>query len=147
MKNVIETVKELLQNYPKIAEVCDEIHVDFGSTEPTSYGLSSMGDTLIEENVVGDQRRQHSFMLYCTYSGYNDYERLSNSGALLELSQWLSMQSGISVSHTVLDTSFAGKITDINTENGMLINIPQENEADGVQYQLQIIVKYTFERS
>ena len=31
--------------------------------------------------------------------------------------------------------------------NGMLINIPQENAADAVQYQLQIIVKYTLERS
>lgn len=145
--NVIETLKDILQGYPKIAEVCDEIHVDFNSAEPTSYGLSSMGDTLLEENIVGDQRRQHSFMLYCSYSAYNDYERLCNTGALLELSQWLSMQSDISVTHTVLDQSFEGKITGINTENGMLINIPQENAADAVQYQLQIIVKYTLERS
>lgn len=145
--NVIETLKDILQNYPKISEVCDEIHVDFNSSEPTSYGLSSMGDTLIEEDVLGNQMRQHSFMLYSTFSGYNDYERLSNTGALLELSQWLSMQSDIPVTHTVLDESFTGEITQINTENGMLINIPQENEADGVQYQLQIIVKYTLERS
>lgn len=145
--NVIETLKDLLQNYPKISQVCDEIHVDFNSPEPTSYGLSSMGDTLIKENVIGDQSRQHSFMLYSTYSGYNDYERLANTGALLELSQWLSMQTDIPVVHEVLEESFPGKITGINTENGMLVDIPQENEADGVQYQLQIIVQYTLERS
>lgn len=88
--NIIETVQQILQSFPKINEVCNEIHIDFADTEPTSYGLSSIGDTLLKEDILGNQTRQHTFMLYSTFSGISDYERLNNSGALLELSLWLS---------------------------------------------------------
>lgn len=143
--NVIEKTREILQSFPRIAEVCDSIHVDFADPEPTSYGLSSMGDTKISEDVIGNEKRQHTFMLYTTYGGLNDYERLSNSGTILELAQWLSRQSGILVSHTICGEEYLGVIEEINTENGMLYSVPQENTVDGVQYQLQIIVKYTLE--
>ena len=143
--NVIEKTREILQSFPKIAEVCDSIHVDFADAEPTSYGLSSLGDTKLSEDILGNERRQHTFMLYTTYGALNDYERLSNSGTLLELAQWLGRQGGIPVEHEICGEKYAGEITEISTENGMLYSVPQENTADGVQYQLQIIVKYTIE--
>ena len=139
--NIIEAVKDLLSQFPRIAEVCNDIHIDFAEPEPTSYGLSSIGDTLIKEDILGNQTRQHSFMLYSTFSGINDFERLQNSGALLELSIWLSGLSGIEVVHN----EQTGEITRIRTENGMLYAVPQENAADGVQYQIQIIAEYTLE--
>ena len=77
--NIIETVRDILENFPKISEVCNEIHIDFADPEPTSYGLTSTGDSLIKEDILGNQTRQHTFMLYSTFSGINDYERLLNS--------------------------------------------------------------------
>lgn len=139
--NIIEAVRSLLEQFPKIAEVCNVIHIDFADPEPTSYGLSSIGDTLLKEDILGNQTRQHNFMLYSTFSGINDFERLQNSGALLELSIWLSGISGIEVTHG----EQTGEITRIRTENGMLYAVPQENAADGVQYQIQIIAEYTIE--
>ena len=141
--NIIEMVRDILQSFPKISEVCNTIHVDFADSEPTSYGLSSTGDTLLKENILGNQLRQHSFMLYSTFSGINDYERLSNSSALLELSVWLEKQIGSEVISTIGDASYIGEITKLKAENGMLYNVPQENMIDGVQYQLQIIAEYT----
>ena len=76
-------------------------------------------------------------MLYTTYSSMNDYERLSNSTALTELGIWLGKQKNIPTD--------SGRITKITTGSGMLIAVPQENEFDGVQYQLQIIAEYTLE--
>lgn len=143
--NVIEKLRDLLQSYPRISEVCNEIHIDFADPYPTSYGLSSTGDTLISEDILGNQKRQHSFMLYSTFSAINDFERLSNSGALLELTQWLSNLTDIPVTHTINGAEHSGVITSINAENGTLYAVPQENYTDGVQYQLQIIVKYTLE--
>lgn len=143
--NVIETLRELLQSFPRISEVCNEIHIDFADSEPTSYGLSSTGDTLLKEDILGNQTRQHSFMMYSTFSAINDFERLSNSGALLELTQWLSNLADIPVTHTINGVEHNGEITSINAENGTLYSVPQENYFDGVQYQLQIIVKYTLE--
>ncbi|MDO4863465.1 MAG: hypothetical protein Q4A05_04770 [Ruminococcus sp.] len=141
--NIIETVHSILESFPKISEVCNSVHIDFADPEPTSYGLSSTGDELISENILGDQRRQHSFMLYTTYSSINDYERLNNSSALLELGLWLKEQTGSEVESVVDGITYTGKLEKLTASNGMLYNVPQENEQDGVQYQLQIIAEYT----
>ncbi len=135
--NIIEAVRALLMEFPKISEVVGEVHIDFTDPEPTSYGLSSTDDSLIKEDILGDQLRQHTFMLYTTYSSMNDYERLSNSTALTELGIWLGQQKNVPTD--------SGRITKITTGSGMLIAVPQENEFDGVQYQLQIIAEYTLE--
>lgn len=143
--NIIEKMKSILQSFPKISEVCNEVHIDFADPEPTNYGLSSMGDELVKEDVLGNQTRQHTFMLYSTFSGVNDYERLSNSGALLELSVWLKNQIGEKVETEIDGEICKGEITKISAENGMLYAIPQENTIDGMQYQMQIIAQYTVE--
>lgn len=141
--NVIEKIRDILQSFPKISEVCNEIHVDLADPEPTSYGLSSIGDSLIKEDILGCQTRQHSLLLYSTFSGINDFERQENSSALLELSNWLPKQTGAEVITEINGELFSGEITKITAENGMLYSVPQENEIDGMQYQLQIAVQYT----
>lgn len=141
--NVIEKIRDILQSFPKISEVCNEIHVDLTDPKPTSYGLSSIGDSLIKEDILGNQTRQHSLLLYSTFSGINDFERQENSSALLELSNWLPKQTGAEVITEINGELFSGEITKITAENGMLYSVPQENEIDGMQYQLQIAVQYT----
>lgn len=131
--NIIEIVQDLLLQFPKISEVCNEIHVDFTDTEPTNYGLSSTGDTLITEDLLGNQRRQHNFVLYAVYQSMNDYDRLNNTGVLLDLALWLESQN-------------PSPITKITTANGMIYAIPNENYQDSVQYQLQITAQYKIER-
>ena len=144
--NIIEKVTDILQSYPKISEVCNEVHIDFSDPEPTSYGLSSTGDALITEDILGNQKRQHSYMLYSTFSSINDYERMLNSTALLELGLWLEEQTDCEIESTVGDNVYTGKLTKLRAENGMLYEIPQENQYDGWQYQLQIIAEYTVDR-
>ena len=141
--NIIETVRYLLESFPKISEVCNEVHIDFTDPSPTSYGLSSTGDSLITEDILGNQLRQHTFILYTTYSSINDYERLNNSSALLELSTWLKEQADTEVETVIGGTTHSGTIRKLSAENGMLFSVPQENELDAVQYQLQIAAEYT----
>lgn len=143
--NIIETIRNILQSFPKISEVVGEIHVDFADPEPTSYGLSSVGDMQLSEDILGNQRRQHTFLLYTTYSGINDYERLCNSNALLELSYWLHKQTGHKITSTIDGTEHTGELLELKAENGMLYSVPEENLTDGVQYQLQIVAVYTIE--
>lgn len=143
--NIIETVREILQSFPRISEVCNEIHIDFASDEPTSYGLSSVGDSLLKEDILGNQRRQHTFMLYSTFSAVNDFERLQNSSALLELGLWLEKQVGAEIETLIGGETHTGTLEGIAAQNGMLYAVPQENTHDGVQYQLQIVAEYTVE--
>lgn len=138
-------MRGILESFPKISEVCNEIHIDFADPEPTSYGLTSTGDSLIKEDILGNQTRQHTFMLYSTFSGINDYERLANSSALTELSQWLSVKSGDVVLSQIGDDLYRGELLSIKAENGTLYEVPQENNIDGLQYQLQIVAEYTIE--
>lgn len=127
--NIIEKIRNILLNFPGISEICNTVHVDFTDPEPTSYGLSSVGDSLVKEDILGGQIRQHNFFLYSTFSSINDYERLENSCILLNLAQWLERQTD-------------EEIIKITAENGQIFAVPQENELDGWQYQLQIIVNY-----
>lgn len=141
--NIIEKVKNILQSFPRIGDVVGEIHIDFADPEPTSCGLSSVGDELVREDLLGNQVRRHGFLLFSTFSSINDYERLDNSTALLELSAWLSQQKGQPVETVIGGQTYTGKITTITAANGMLYSVPQENDLDGVQYQLQITAEYT----
>lgn len=71
---------------------------------------------------------------------------MNNSTALLELSHWLESQVDSEIETRIGNEIFAGSITKLTAENGMLYSILQDNLADGVQYQLQIIAEYTVEK-
>ncbi len=142
--NIVEKVQALLEAFPRIAELTGAtVHIDYTEADPASYGLSSTGDTLLSEDVLGNQLRQHSFMFYAVYSSVNDYERLSNSSVLLELGEWLEKQTDCEITTTIGDNSYTGTLRKITTSNGMLIAVPQGDMLDGVQYQLQILAEYT----
>lgn len=144
--NIIELVKDILLQFPKINEVCNEIHVDFTDDIPTNYGLSSTGDSLLSEDLLGYQTRQHSFILYAVYQSMSDYDRLCNSGVLLELALWIEKQAHEQkIAIQLSDKTLNGRLIKLSTANGMLYNIPNENLTDGVQYQLQIIAQYELE--
>lgn len=144
--NIIELVKSLLQEFPKINEVCNDIHVDFTNDTPTDYGLSPTGDTLLSEDILGNQLRQHTFVLYAVYQSLNDYDRLANSGTLLELQMWLEYNADRQkVSITIGNKEYTGELKKLTCANGMLYSVPQENMIDGVLYQLQITAQYTIE--
>lgn len=141
--NIIEKVRSLVQSFPKIAEIYGTVHVDFTGNEPTDYGLSSLGDTLVVEDICGNQERQHTFMLHSVFSAVNDFERMSNTGVLLELAQYLDRCRGDEVTHEINGVTHTGEITQITTANGALTMIPDENTVSGWFYQLQIIAEYT----
>ena len=144
--NIIELVKDILLQFPKINEVCNDIHIDFTDDVPTNYGLSSTGDSLLSEDLLGNQTRQHNFVLYAIYTSINDFDRMSNSGVLLELAMWLERQANEQeIEITIGDTTLKGSLKKLSTANGMLYNIPNGNLNDGVQYQLQIIAQYEIE--
>lgn len=139
---VIEKVRELLKGFPKIADVCNEIHIDFTDPEPASYGLASVGDELLSEDILGNQKRIHTFLLYSTYSGMNNFERLKNSDALLEMSLWLDRIRDEEVTAEIDGEVYNGCITRISASNGMLYSVPQENYVEGIRYQLSIKAEY-----
>ena len=140
--NVIEATKKILSNYKKISEFSSGVQIDFTTNEPTNFGLSSIGDTLIKEDVLGNQKRKHSFVLYAVNQAYEDYDRLSNSNFLLELAYWLEIQRGQSIDIVIGDIVKKGEITKISTANAMIFNVPTGNIRDGVMYQIQIYVEY-----
>lgn len=141
--NIIELVKSILQNFPKIGQF---IHVDYNDSSPEEFGLYPTGDTLVKEDILGNQERHHNFILYAVFQSFNDYDRLINSGTLLELQMWLEKQANNQeISITVDNETYIGKLIKLTCANGMLYNIPDNNTNNGVQYQLQITAKYTIE--
>lgn len=138
---IIDFMRKKLSEYPKIAEFLagDDIHVDFTDPEPTNYGLSSNGDSLIKEDLLGNQTRQHNFVMYAVGQSFNDYNRLANSNFLLELGYWLERlpeEPGIE-SRGTFKKAWAA--------NAMAMQPMGETVSDGVLYQIQIYAQYKIE--
>lgn len=136
--NIIEAVKKLLTDFPKI----NELHVDFASENPDSYAFSSTGDSLISEDIVGNQKRRHTFVLYTYWQSASDFDRLNNSGTLLALAGWLEANGrGLPITAEIGDKTLTGEMTRVTTANGMLYAVPDQLMG-GVTYQLQITADY-----
>lgn len=146
--NIIELVKKILTDYPKIEEFTNKIHVDFTKNDDVNFGLSSTGDTKVKEDILGNQARRHSFVLYAINQAFNDYDRLSNSTFLLELSYWLESldENSYDLDVVVDNVKRKGKLKSVECANAMLFQIPTGDINDGCMYQLQIYATYTVER-
>ena len=141
--NIIELVKQILTDYPKITEFTNEINVDFTDGTPTNFGLSSTGDQLVREDILGNQIRRHNFVLYALNQSFTNYDRLANSTFLLDLTYWLeqyNQEDQIEV--TINDKTVSGKLLGLSSANAMLYMVPTGDINDGVTYQIQIYAKY-----
>ena len=140
--NIIEIMQALLMSFPKI----NSLHIDYNGSAPDDFGLYPTGDRLVKEDILGNQERSHTFILYADFQSFNDYDRLQNSGTLLELQHWLERSAANqTVTQTVNETTLTGVLKKITCFNGMLFNIPDGNNNAAVRYQLQITADYTIE--
>lgn len=134
--NIIELVKSIVESYADIGQ----LHIDYTGAVPDSCGISSTGDVLLKEDILGNKTRQHDFVLYTVWQSQSDYDRMINSGILLGLQCYLENQSQ---DQTVLSPDGKnGKLKSITCSNGMLYSVPESNLNAGVIYQLQISAQY-----
>lgn len=144
--NIIELVRQILTDYPKITEFTNEINVDFTEDAPTNFGLSSVGDRKISEDILGNQTRQHNFVLYALNQSFTNYDRLANSTFLLDLTYWLeNYKHEDPIEVTINDKTVSGKLLGLSSANAMLYMVPTGDINDGVTYQIQIYAQYYLE--
>lgn len=144
---IIDFMRQKLTEYPKISEflVDGDIHVDF-TESGSGYGLSSNGDSLIKEDLLGNQIRQHNFVMYAVAPSFTDYCRIANSNFLLELGYWLEHlpeENGIQVEIDGQD--LRGRFLKAIPSNAMAMQPMGETINDGILYQIQVQVTYKIE--
>lgn len=144
---IIDFMRQKLMEYPQISEFLgeDDIHIDFTDPSPVNYGLSSTGDSLIKEDLLGNQIRQHNFVLYAVGQSFTDYNRLANSNFLLELSYWLERLPEKGLTITMKYQKLKGKFLKATTANAMSMGLMGETIDQGVMYQIQIYAQYKIE--
>lgn len=145
---IIDYMKNKLSVYPKMSEFLAEndIHVDFTDPAPVNYGLSSTGDSLLKEDLLGNQVRQHNFVLYAVGQSFTDYNRLANSNFLLDLSYWLEQlpnEDGIAIN--IEGKELPAKFLKATTANAMSMGLMGDTIDQGVMYQIQIYAQYRVE--
>ncbi|MFV0344211.1 MAG: hypothetical protein ACK5JH_15215 [Anaerocolumna sp.] len=144
--NIIELVKEVLATFPKIAELNGGLNIDFTEDEVGNCGLYPTGDQLIKEDIVGNQDRQHNFVLYAKFQSFVDYDRLANSTFLLDLAYWLEKAAKNQTIEDEIDNmTVIGKLTKLRSANGMLYGYENETLSGPVTYHLQIYAEYRLE--
>lgn len=138
--NIIEVLQTALETFPRI----NELHIDYNDSAPDNFGLYPTGDRLITQDILGNQKRNHNFILYADFLSFNDYLRLQNSSTLLELHYWLERYAdGQEVTALIGEDEYVGTLTKITCSNGVLFSIPDGNMNTAVRYTLQIAVEYT----
>lgn len=138
--NIIEVLQSALETFPNI----NDLHIDYNENAPDSFGLYPTGDRLVTQDIIGNQKRNHNFILYADFLSFNDYLRLQNSSTLLELHYWLEHYAdGQEVTAIIGENEYIGNLTKITCSNGMLFSIPDGNMNTAVRYTLQIAVEYT----
>lgn len=145
---IIDYMRQVLTEYPKISEFLagDEIHIDFTEPDPVDYGLTSNGDSLVKEDVLGNQIRQHNFVMYAVGQSFTDYNRLANSNFLLELSLWLErLPPGDELAFQAGEQELKGTFLKATTANAMNMGLMGDTIDSGVMYQLQIYAQYRIE--
>lgn len=143
--NIVEQVKQILTDYSGISAFTNDVHVDFTDETPTNFGLSPNGDELIKEDILGNQTRRHSFVLYANNQAITNYDRLANSTFLLELNYFLETQKDIPIIAKVGSVEKQGYIQSMSSANGMVYFVPEAGVNDGITYQLQIYANYYLE--
>jgi hypothetical protein len=140
--NIIELVKEVVMGFPNISD----LHIDYTEDEPDNYGLYPTGDQLLKEDIIGNQDRQHNFVLYAVFQSFSDYERLANSTFLLGLAYWLEhAANNQDIEVTINEHSVPGVLTKLTSANGMLYGYQEGTLSGPVTYQLQIYAQYHLE--
>ena len=137
--NIIETIQAALASFPKI----NELHIDYNDDAPDNFGLYPTGDRIIIQDIIGNQMRNHNFVLYADFLSFNDYLRLQNSNTLLELQYWLEKYPNQQTVTAMIDGEEKnGVLTKITCSNGMLFSVPDGNINSAVRYTLQISAEY-----
>lgn len=141
---IIDFMRQKLTEYPKMSEFLagGDIHIDFTDPAPVNYGLSSTGDSLLKEDLLGNQIRQHNFVMYAVGQSFTDYNRLANSNFLLELAYWLER---LPEEDEVIAGDAKGTFLKATTANAMSMALMGETINEGVMYQLQIYAQYKIE--
>lgn len=144
--NIVELVKQILSEFPRISEMNYGINVDFTEANSGNCGLYPTGDQLLKEDILGNQDRQHNFVLYANFSGFNDYERLANSTFLLDLAYWLEKAAvNQEIEVTINERTVTGTLKKLSSANGMLYGYKEDTLSGPVTYQLQIYAQYHIE--
>lgn len=144
--NIIELVKQVLTDYPRICELAGGLSVNFTKDNIDSCGLYPTGDTLIKKDIIGNQDRQHNFVLYANFQSFNDYDRLANSSFLLDMAYWLEQAAkGQEIEVTINEQSVKGTLTKLSSANGMLYGYQEGTLTGPVTYHLQIYAQYHLE--
>lgn len=144
--NIIEQVKQLLSDCELISNLNGELNIDFTEDSPVSFGLYPTGDQLLKEDVLGNQDRQHNFVLYAVFQSFTDYDRLANSTFLLDLAYYLEkVETGQEIEVTINNKTVTGKLTRLSSANGMLYGYNNETLSGPVTYQIQIQAQYRIE--
>jgi hypothetical protein len=144
--NIIELVKQIVSGFPQITALSGGVNVDFTEDTPGNCGLYPTGDQKIKEDIIGNQDRQHNFVLYAVFDSINDYQRLANSTFLLDLAYWLEhAASDQAIEVTINEQTVTGKLTKLSSANGMLYGYQNGTLSGQVTYQLQIYAQYHLE--
>lgn len=133
--NVIERMQDTIKNL-----LDTEVHIDFTEESEACYSLSTVSDTKLKQDIIGNQTRMNSMELSMTKLSPMDYDRLNNSSFLLNLGYELETYKGLEITTTIQGQERSGHIKSISVSNGQPFYTSEDRQY--ITYLIQIKVVY-----
>ncbi len=133
--NIIEAMKSFINSCSFISEFSSGVKIDYTSNKPVNFGLSSSGNDVVKIYLSGNTVNQHSFVLYASKYTIEDADRLTNSGFLEKLSDWIAEKNKARAFPMIEK----GHIQKITAANAILFDLAENGDTGLYQIQIQVI--------
>ena len=138
--SVIRAVQAFVGSCPYIQDFTGYVQVDFTGEQTGDFGVSSSGETVLDEDFTGTQLREHHFALYARRLTQTDEQRISNTEFLENFTNWLWEKSRAGELPVLGD----GETPDSMAAAGGGMFQAEGNEAE---YQIQFSLTYEKRRT
>lgn len=136
--NLFETVEKIVRDYERFDEYGDTVNTDFGNNEEGNVVVIGEGDTLIKEDILGNETHKHDFSIIAINQAVTNYDRLKTNDWLLSFASYLRKQRDIE-----FDCSDGEcVIQKIEASKGIVLGAPEDDINNGVGYSLDLAVIY-----
>ena len=137
MSSILSAMQTYMNAFPDLDELAGGVKIDLCTQEPTSYGLTLVGNDCIKRYINGSQQWQANFVLYALDYSYDDAKRLENAGFCENLTFWVEDNT---YNKVLPDLPEGLEPVSVSADNGILYD--NEESGDKAIYQIQIHLIY-----
>lgn len=136
--NILEKMQNVIADF-----LNNDVHIDFTEESDECYSLSTVSDSKMKGDVLGNQTRINNMELLLTNLSPDDSDRLRNNSFLIDLGYRLELVKEEEIAVQIDSQEHTGHIKNVTVANAQPFYTSEDRQY--ITYMIQIKVIYTIE--